>query len=90
MGGACFHSLQDILSFYLLHEIIKITFYKTIILFVFLRVWNLASHSKGGTQIEGILEQENERKRVTGGWRKLPGWDGLSFYYHWQSIDVNL
>jgi hypothetical protein len=44
LGNACYHSVQNLLSFRLLSKIVKIRIYKTIILLVFLygcETWSL-------------------------------------------------
>jgi hypothetical protein len=48
-GNACYHSVQNLLSSWLLSKNFKIGIYKTIILPVILWVRNLVSDIKGGT-----------------------------------------
>ena len=53
-GNACYHSVQNLLSFSLLSKNIKIKIQRTIILPCCVWVWNLVSHIEGGTEAESV------------------------------------
>jgi hypothetical protein len=69
-GNACYHSVQHLLSSSLLSINIKIKKYIVIQLcLLFFWVWNLVSHTEGGTWAQGaeedIAESENDEVTVS-------------------------
>jgi hypothetical protein len=76
-GNACYHSVQDLLSFSLLSKNIKIKIYRTIILPVVLygcETWFLASREEHGLRVfENRVRKifGPKRDEVTGEWRRL-------------------
>jgi hypothetical protein len=86
MGNACYHSDQNFCVPILYLKSVKIKIYKIMIFTsCFVWVWNLVSHVKGRTQIEGFWEQgawDNigpKRDEVMEGWRKLHKMRGISW-----------
>ena len=83
-GNACYHSVQNMLSFSLLSRNIKIKIYRTIILSVVLcvcEIWSLTL-----TQNHRLRVFENrmlrrifdpKREDLTGKWRKIYNWELL-------------
>jgi hypothetical protein len=77
-GNACYHWVQNLLSFSLLSKDFKINIYRTIILLVILygcKTWALTLREEGRLQVfeNNVLRRIFGRKRdqVTDDWRRL-------------------
>jgi hypothetical protein len=85
-GNACYHSVQNLLSSYLLSKIVKTRTYKTIILPVVLygcETWSLTLREKHRLRVfENTLRRifGPKRDEMKGGWRKLHN-EGLHNLY---------
>jgi hypothetical protein len=77
-GNACYHSVQNLLSFRLLSKYVKVKICKTLILPVVLygcETWSLTLREEHRLRVfeNRVLRRifGPKRNRVTGGWRKL-------------------
>jgi hypothetical protein len=91
-GNACCHSVQNLLSSWLLSKIVKIKLYKIITLPVVLygcETWSLTIREEHRLKVfeSGVLKRVfgTRRDGVTGGWRKLHN-EKLCNLYSLQSI----